>query len=293
VAVCFLAATPLAWGSSAEAVKLLDGGTALLAKGDFDGALAMFKSASEADPENTACYREFSILKQVINYRGKLAQEKDEEMWARYAGGLYNYYRMYHIHGEALSLAQQMYDKMGCGSSAGMLADAQLALNKNAEAAELLAGLCKTKQTARTQTLHAVALARLSKLEDAKTTAAAIELPKEQDPRLYFDLARMHALLGDRAQALKMLTRCFESTPSAWLDDMKSEAKASSDLRSLTQDDQFKTVLATESKIKGGCGGCSKKGSCSGKSSCTSKEKAGCEHDHGDKDKKGGCSHDH
>ena len=288
---------PLALAGPADAVKAYDEGKALLAQGNFDGALASFKTAAQADPENKTYFQEAALLRRVINLRKQLETEEDAEIWGKMGRGLCNYYRQYKVRGEALELAGKLYDRMGCGDSAARLAEAQLDLNKNAAAAELLGGLDETKRTPRTNILHGVALARLGKLEDAKACATKAELHKQCpvkgcpaegcDLQVCYDAARLCALVGDSEKALAMLKCTFEGTPAPWLDDTKSEAKECSDFSSLADSAAFAKVLETKSQVKAGCAGskgCGK--TCTkGKAGCAQSKDKGCEgHKEGKKD---------
>ena len=284
--VCFMAWIPSAWADAAEAGKACEEAKALRAKGDFEGALVAFKAAAKADPDNKEYFQECALLSRVLKIREQFKTEQDMDLWGRMGRGLYNYYRQYDINDEALVIATTLYAKMGCGDSAALVADVQLALGKDAEAAELLGGVDEAKCTPRSNLLLGVALARLGKAEEAKAIATKFEMPKECDAELCFDAARLYALVGEQAKAIESLQCTFENTPATWLDDVKAEAKKCPDFKSITGEEAFAKVLTTESKVKG-CGGCSSS------KSCSSKDKGGCSKSC-EKDKKEGCSgHDH
>lgn len=289
--VTLLIAVPAVPAEATEAAKSFDEGKALLAQGNFDGAMTAFKAALKAEPDNNAYFQECQLLSQVLKIRQQLEEEQNAEEFARVGRGLFNYYRLYKVNNEALKLATVMYVKTGSGDAAAMLADAQLALDQNADAAELLGGLDKNKTCVRGDLLRGIALARLGKLDEAKAVAAGCELPKDCDGLTCFDAARLYALIGAKEKALATLKCSFEATPASWLAAYKDEAKTCKDLQSITSDAEFEKVLATASKL-GGCGGCSNSKGCDkDKAGCKDKEKAGCQ----DKDKKegehkeGGC----
>lgn len=281
--------TPLARAEASAAAKAYETGQALLAQADFEGALAAFKTAAETDTENKTYFDACATLKRVLKLREQIRTEAEADTWRKLANALYHYYFQHKIFGEALPLATAMHAKDASGESAGALAEVQLALDKNAEAAELLASLDPDKATLQTNILHGVALARLGKADDAKAAAAKIELPtKDCDGATCYAAARLYALVGERDKALKTLQCAFECTPAAWLDSVKADAKECKDLQALANCPNFAKVLETQSKVKG-CGGCTKP--CS--KTCTKDEEkaAGCpghgqgETKNGDKDR--------
>lgn len=289
--VAMLVVVPAVRAEATEAAKSFAEGKTLLTQGNFDGALAAFKAALKADPDNSSYFQECQLVTQVIKIRQQLEGEQNTDEFARLGRGLFNFYRLYKVNGEALKLATVMYVKTGSGDAAAMLADAQLALDQNTDAAELLGGLDKSKSSLRGDLLRGIALARLGKLDEAKAVAAGCELPKDCDGLICFDAARLYALIGAKEKALATLKCSFEATPASWLAAYKDEAKTCKDLQSITSDAEFEKVLATESKMKG-CGGCS------GSKGCDKAKAGGCT----DKDKKaggakageekdGGCEH--
>jgi len=277
-AASLLSCGAVAWADAEEAAREFANGQTLLAKGEFAEALTSFKAAAKADPENREYFQEAAILHRVIQIRERLAGEKDAEDWAKLARALYGYYQSRKVYGEGLSLAEALHEKLNTDETAVSLADAQLALDKNQAALTLLSGLDESKGSARADALRGVALARLDKLAEAKACATALALPKECDWQDCYDAARLYALVGERDKALRTLVCCFETTPPARLDALKAEAKDCKDLCGLADGDDFAKVMTTQSKIKGGCGGCSGGKTCTkGAAGCgeQSKDKAG------------------
>jgi tetratricopeptide (TPR) repeat protein len=276
-------ATTPAWAGSAEALKAYERGDALLSDGDFDAALASYKVAAKADPENPDYFQRCAVVSRVIRIREQLTREKDAEVWGKMAQALFTFYRSNEVYGEMLALAQAMYDKSGCGASAAALAESHLAVDENEAAAELLGSLSASKATNRTEALHGIALARLGQVERARAIAEKVKLEKGCDARECYDVARLQALVGMHDKALETLKCAFESTPPAWLADFKAETKVCGDFGDLKSAPRFVQVLQTKSKIKAGCGGCS--------TPCGKSKSSGCSKDkHADKE--GGCQHD-
>jgi tetratricopeptide (TPR) repeat protein len=240
---------------------------ALLAQADFRGALDAFKAASKAEPENSEYFQEYALLRRVIRIREQLKEEEDAETWQKMSRALYNYYRQHKINGEALATARALYEKAASGESAALLADAQLAADDNAAAVALLSQLDEGARTIQTDVLHGIALARVSKLADARAMAGKLELPKDCDGPLCFDAARLYALVGDAEKAIGALTCAFERTPANQLEAVKADAKQCRDLAALTGSPAFASALEVKSKVAAGC---AKDGS-----KCPSKDKGG------------------
>ncbi len=291
-AVCVLALAPLAWAGPDEASKAYEEGKALLAKGDFDKALDSFAAAAKADPENQLYSNESDMLGRIIKLRQEFKTEEDADVRAKMGQMLFNYYQHYKIRDEALAMAGVLHEKLASGDSAAMLADAQLALDKNEDAAKLLGELPADKSTARTEALHGVALARLGKAELAKAIADKWELPKEYDAQVCFDAARLYAAVGSKDKALKILQSGFEMTRAAVLDAVKAEVKDCKDLQTLASDEAFAKVMETKSKLKG-CGGCATPCSKAKAEGDQKSKDAGCkDHEKGQEPKKdSGCGH--
>jgi tetratricopeptide (TPR) repeat protein len=287
IAVCVGALVSATWAGGAEAGKAFTDGKTLLAKGDFDGALKAYKAAAQADPENKEYLQEFSLLRRVVKMRAELASEKDAEAWQQMARALFVFYCDHKLSGEALAVAGTVHEKLGTGESAEMLADAQLDAGKPADAVKLLGDLSKDKQTPRCAVLQGIALARGGKQGEAKAAAEKLTLPKDVDPRLYFDAARLYALTGSTDKTLGTLKSSFEYTPPGALEAMRTEAKECKDFAAVSGGEEFGKVLKTESKVKEGCGSKDACGKCPLKDKhgkAGDKKDAGCpEHQKADK----------
>lgn len=254
-----------------EPAQQFASGKVLLAKGDFQGALEVFKAATKAEPENSEYFQEYTLLRRVINIREQLKDEEDAETWQKMSRALYNYYRQHKIDQEALATARALHEKAGSAESAALLAEAQLTAGDNVAAAALLTQLDEAQRTIQTDVLQGVALARLSKLDEAKAIAAKLELPKDCDGPLCFNAARLYALVGDAEKAIGALKCSFECTPPNQLEAVKADAKECRDLAGLTASPAFASALETKSKVAGGCAkDCGK---------CPSKDKGGCAKD--------------
>lgn len=246
-------------------------GKTLLGKADFTGALQSFAKAARQDQDNQEYVQQYAVVRQVIALRRHLDSEQDTARWEYFARGLHAFYVSEGLLHEALTLNETMHAKLNTASSAKTLAETQLALHKNEEAAATLAGLAASKQTPATRALHGLALARLGKMNEARDVAAGIQLADDATPGMIYSVARLNAAVGSDEQALTLLTRCFESMPPSRLPGFKNHAKKTPEFASMASTTAFEKVLSTESKIhesacSGGsrCATCPMRGKCSG-----------------------------
>jgi hypothetical protein len=270
-ALAAVASVLLAAGSmrAATADQAFANGETLLAKADFQGAMQAFAAAARADRANQEYLQHYAMVQQVIAMRSSLAAEKSPERWEYTARGLHSFYISQGLYQEALALDEQMHARLNTTISATLLAETQLAMNLNAEAATTLSGLEPSKQTAATRALAGLALARQGKLADARQVAGGLQLASEASPGELYSTARLHAAVGNQQEALQLLTRCFESLTPSSLDALKDHARQTPDFASLASTEAFTRVLKTESKVPeskcsggSGCAGCPMRGSC-------------------------------
>lgn len=265
------------------AEQTFDRGNTLLQKGDFEGALEAFTAAAKADPDNDEYRQQAALIRRVIALRDRLDKEEDAELWVRMATSLHGFYHQRKVYSEALTLDQRIDARLNNADSAAMLARTQLALNMHSAAASLLKDLQADQVTPEAKALYGIALARQGKLEAAKALAESVELPKEPDPQLLFDLACLRASVGDTKEALPLLQRSFESTPPSRLAAAKTAARECPDLVTLKDSEAFAAVLETESQVKesgcshgASCGKCPMQAKCAGQSKETKDDEGSC-----------------
>jgi tetratricopeptide (TPR) repeat protein len=272
-----------------EAARSYAAGQAALAQGDLPAALAAFKAATRAEPENGTYFEEARLLKRVIDLRGQLATAPDAEAWQTMAGALYAYYTQHKLGREALPLATQMYARQATAANAAALAGAQIAAGQDAAAITLLAGLPAAQATPQTTALYGLALFHTGKTDDALAQSRQLRLPKDAAAGLCYDAARLYAALGDAPNALVQLKCAFEATPAAALPALKLDAQQAPEFKTLTAKPEFATALETKSKVAAGCGAA---GGCGG---CSKAKSGGCEHEQAGGDEAGGdkagCEH--
>jgi Flp pilus assembly protein TadD len=263
--------------------QTFDRGNTLLQKGDFEGALEAFTAASKANPDNDEYRQQALLIRRVIALRDRLGKEEDAELWLRMATSLHGFYHQRKIYSEALTLDQRIHARLNNADSATMLARTQLALKNDSAAAALLQDLPAEQATPEVKALYGIALARQGKLEAAKAVAESVELPKEPDPQLLFDLACLRARTGDTKEAFPLLQRSFELTPPSRLAAAKAAARECFDLMTLKDGQAFAAALKTESQVKesacsagASCGKCPSRAKCAGQSKDAKGDEGSC-----------------
>ena len=266
--VCLLILPALVLGNDAK--KAFEQGKVLVSQGDFEGAMQAFSMAARADRSNVEYLQNFSLVRQVIMIQNALAKEENDERWEYYARALHTYYVSENLYDLALELDKQIHERIKTAGSAALLAETQLAMNKNAEAVELLAKLPADKTSVVTESLEGIALARLGRKDDALKHASLAKPSDDDGPGVVYCVARLQAATGDTRQASALLTRCFEQIPPSQLEGFKMHAKATPEFVSLAGTPEFQQALKTESKVQesscsGGssCAGCPMRGKCS------------------------------
>ena len=114
-------------------------------------------------------------------------------------------------------------------------------------------------------------MARQGELEQARQIAAGIELAGDAGPGPVYSVARLNAAVGNDAEALSLLTRCFESLAPSRLPGFKGHAQKTPEFASLVSTAAFQQVLRAESKVAesacsggSGCATCPMRGKCGG-----------------------------
>lgn len=262
LATLFLLSMSVAVASADEASDSFVKGNELLKQGEFKSALQAFAVAAKADRQNSDYMSRFTQTRQVIILQGRIEKEADPAKWLGIATVLHAFYLKNDIFPAALALDTQVHEKEKSATSGLMLAETQLAMEKNADAVQTLAGLSPEakKSDWAIDALYAIALARDGKADEAKKAAQSITIPEDIKSGRAFLAAGVKAIEGDNEATLALLSKAFETTPPSRLDALKAEAKTCPELVSLASSDAFATALKTESKVP--------ESSCSGGSSC-------------------------
>ena len=272
IALALLATTVLTISTVAcaeTAAESFAQGEKLLAKGEFDTALQSFAAAARADKGNQEYTQHHAMVRRIVDLRGRLDAETKRQQWEYMARALRSFYVNERIYPELLKLDQAIHAKLKSAESASFLAETQLAMDQNAEAAQTLSALESDKATEMTQLLLGIALARSGKTDQAKHIAENVTLPKDAGPSVKYTAARLYAATGDSAKAMELLKACFEATLPSQLDGFKSHAKTCAEFAAIASTPEFVAVMKTESKVpeskcSGGssCAGCPMRGKC-------------------------------
>jgi len=261
----------LAWPLMAQATpaeQAFAQGQQLLADGDLQGALQALATAVKQDRENPEYVRQYTMLRRVVQLRQRLAAEQDPRRWEYMARALRAFYLDQGIYPEALELDEQIHGKLQNAQSASMLAETQLAMNHNAEAATMLGRLAPVEHTPTTRALRVLALVREGKTDEARGLAEQVPLPEKAGPRTIYTVAWMQAALGNEREAMALLTRAMEELSPSQQPGFVAHAEACPEFANLPKGAMAK-VLQTKSKVpeskcSGGksCAGCPMRGNC-------------------------------
>lgn len=244
-------------------------GKTLVDQGDFEGALEAYATAVRADPGKAAYAERYSLVRRIVQLRRAMATQTDSVRWTYAARALNSLYCSQGMLEKALALGQAVHARLNDATSATMLAETQLALNRNAEAAAMLSALDAKAVTPATQALLGIALARQGKTAEARRVAQQVTLGAEDPPQLHYTVARLHAATGEKQRATAALVRSFQNTPPSVLDTYREHARRCPDFAVIASTQDFAKALATESKIPqsacsggSGCAGCPMRGQC-------------------------------
>jgi len=244
-------------------------GKALLAQGDLEAAMAAYGAAARADEGNRAYVQQYTVVRRMIQVRKRLRAEKDPERWQYLARALHAFYISQGIYTKALELDEQIHARLGTAASAVALAETQLAMELNAEAAKTLSALGPERATATTRALLGVALARDGKMDEARRLAAGVKVPEKAGPRMVYSAARLQGATGNADEALKLLAHCFTSAAPSLLEGYKAHARQCPEFAALASTVAFADVLKTESAVPeskcsggSGCANCPMRGKC-------------------------------
>lgn len=241
-------------------------GEALLDQGKVEDAARAYAEAVRLSPKHQGIVDRAMLLRRVVSLRRHAARGPQAKRWGTTATALHAFYLYEDLPALALDIAKKSHAQAPTGATSVMVAEALLALGKDAETAELLSS--RKEKTTQETILHGLALARLGHADSAKTLAGNVKLGADAHPALQQDLARLKARLGERNAAYALLKTSFEKTPVTALEASKKRVRTSPDFASFAKEKAFQDVLATASKVKQTCSGGSSCGSCPNRGSC-------------------------
>ena len=187
-------------------------GQALLKTGAIQDALQAFATAARAPDARDEYKQQFMLVRNVLNMRQALAVQDDPAKWNKIAVRLRNFYYTLRLYEDLYKLASKMHERNPSASSAVLMADALLCLNRNEEAEKALRSVDGSKLNLHAKTLLGLALARQKKMDEARAIVAGIKMPEQVSPRFLLDVARVKVLVGDVDGGLADLTTAFERT---------------------------------------------------------------------------------
>ena len=267
--VAVLACSATAYAETAAQASAA--GDAALQQGDLTGALQAYARAIQQEPSNQEFVEQFMLVRRAAALKERLKEETDAERWTQMAQALRSFYFIKGLHAQALPVDEQIHARLDTASSASQLAETQLVLKRDGDAAKVLSSLAPEHRTVETQSLLGVALARQGKKDKARQIADALALADDANCDTLYAAARLHAAVGNDGQSLALLTRCFESAPPSRLDAAKAYTRQVAEFSRLTSTAEFAQVMQTKSKVpesacSGGssCSSCPMRGRCSG-----------------------------
>ncbi len=268
--MCLLPTTVLA-DDALNATMLHAEGKALLAKADFEGALARYLAAARAAPKSQAITQDARALKRVVAQRKALDAPKQHPKWEGIAMSLHAYYLREGLPAEAVALGRRGVKVLKNGAAEARLAEGLLEAGRHDQVMTLLAAPATWKRAERHVIFHGIALVRAGQVDKATALAKTLKLPAKADPRLLRDGARLHAVLGNETAAAALLVRAFETTPVANLPAFKKQVRTHADFGPVLAGPAMTKAMTTASKLKptscsGGtdCGSCPSRGKCGG-----------------------------
>jgi len=235
----------------------------------FEEALKSFKMAVKLDPDNKVYAGRAMMISRVLKARKYVETAKADAKWEKVAISLHAFYVREGLLESAVKLDRRIYAGRPSAKSAALLSETLLESGKDAEALKHLQGLDKKHRDLQNRVYEGIALARLTKVDEAKKLAKGLSIPEDTRPGILYDLARLHTLTGEMEKAAATLTRCFAALPAKSQAPLRASAKQCPDFKLLAATPAFATALATASKVKesdcsggSGCGSCPERDKC-------------------------------
>ena len=238
---------------------------------NYKAAVMAYAKAARAHPTETYYRSQFALLRSVAKMQAALATEPVAEKWQGYAQAVRTYLYGKGFYNAALALDEAAYTKFTDVTSASKKLETLLMLGKNEDAATLARGLEATETSTRLNTLKPVALARSGQVDQAVAAVDDLTVDANKDPYALFDLARVSQAAGKQDEAFSYLKLFLEHTVPTEMATSRNMITLCQDFSPLHDQEAFKTVLTTESKVaQSSCSGGSSCSSCSLKGKCSS-----------------------
>jgi hypothetical protein len=245
--------------------------TLIVQDNNLPAALLEYASAAKANPQEVYYRQQYGILQRVTKMQSLLKTETNPEKWQSYAKAIRGYFYSKGYYSVSLPIDIEAAGKFNTGEYAANALETLLLTGKNDEAAKFAADKKPADKTVRYQTLALVSEAYTGKTKEAVENLQTVKIDPKADYESYFDYARIYNAANDKEKTLSNLKVFLESTPPTEMPSAREMIIRSGGFASLSGSDDFKKVLATESKVvQSGCTGGSSCGSCKLKDKCPS-----------------------
>jgi hypothetical protein len=245
--------------------------TLIVKDNNLPAAMLEYASAAKANPQEVYYRQQYGILQRVAKMQSLLKTETNPEKWQSYARAIRGFFYSKGYYSVALPIDTEAAGKFNTGEYAANVLETLLLTGKKDEAAKFAADKKPADQTVRYQTLALVSEAYAGKTKEAVENLQTVKIDPKVDYESYFDYARIYNAANDKEKALSNLKVFLESTPPTEMPSARQMITRSADFASLAGSEDFKKVLATESKVaQSGCTGGSSCGSCKLKDKCSS-----------------------
>lgn len=243
---------------------------------DYKAAVLAYAKAARANPTEQHYRNQFALARSVAKMEAAMAKEPVAAKWKGYAEAVRTYLYGKGCYQAALAVDQAAWEKFKNAATGVLKIETLLLIGQEAQAKEVAATVTKAEPEtvpARWQTLQPVLLAHTNQVDQALAAVADITIDPKQDPTCLFDLARIYKAANKTDEALGTLRLFLEHTIPTEMATSRNMIALCADFQDLKDQDAFKTVLATESKIaQSDCTGGSSCSSCSLRGKCSSSQ---------------------
>lgn len=240
---------------------------------NYQGALTAYAQAARANPAVQYYRDQFALLRGVSKMQAALASETLPEKWKTYAEAVRVYLYAKGYYQAALAVDQAARAKFSDPYVNVATIETLLLVGQDSQVQPLAQSLSQVTGVAippRWQTLRPVVMAHTGQADQALAAVAGVKVDPAMDPASLFDLARIYKAAAKKDDALSYLRLFLEHTPPTEMATSRNMITLCADFRDLQDQDAFKTVLATQSKVtQSGCTGGASCSSCALKGKCS------------------------
>lgn len=242
--------------------------------GNYQAAITAYAQAARANATVPYYRDQFALLRSVSKMQAALAKEPLAEKWKAYAEAVRVYHYNKGFYQAALAVDDAAYTKFKDPASAVHKIETLLMIGQDAQAQPLVASLSQASGDAvpaRWQTLSQVVLAHTGQADKALASMANLKIDPKVNSAGLFDVARVYKAAAKTDEALSCLRMFLEHTVPTEMATSRNMITLCADFQDLQNQDAFKAVLATQSKVaQSGCTGGSSCSSCALKDKCSS-----------------------